>query len=107
MGFVVHAIFAGPGHPASIKIVVDQIKVTCRLVGQKSPVTIQCDIEAFLKRPFEVSLWKAASYAISTRLSFLTIRALSALDSRRLSIFLSTASPEVILPMGSLSEQQR
>jgi hypothetical protein len=25
--------------------------------------------------PFEVSLWKAASYAISTRLSFLTIRA--------------------------------
>jgi hypothetical protein len=24
--------------------------------------------------PFEVSLWKAASYAISTRLSFLTIR---------------------------------
>jgi hypothetical protein len=27
-------------------------------------------------RPFEVSLWKAASYAISTRLSFLTIRVL-------------------------------
>jgi hypothetical protein len=25
-------------------------------------------------RPFEMSLWKAASYAISTRLSFLTIR---------------------------------
>jgi hypothetical protein len=25
-------------------------------------------------RPFEVSLWKAASYAISTRLSFLTLR---------------------------------
>ena len=27
------------------------------------------------EKPFEVSLWKAASYAISTRLSFLTIRA--------------------------------
>ena len=26
------------------------------------------------RSPFEVSLWKAATYAISTRLSFLTIR---------------------------------
>jgi FtsP/CotA-like multicopper oxidase with cupredoxin domain len=26
------------------------------------------------RRPFEVSLWKAATYAISTRLSFFTIR---------------------------------
>jgi hypothetical protein len=44
----------GPGYSASIKIVVDQIKVTSRLVGQRSPVTIQCDIEAFLKHFFHL-----------------------------------------------------
>jgi hypothetical protein len=37
------------------------------------------------RSPFVVSLWKAASYAISTRLSFLTIRALrlTSLDKSR------------------------
>jgi hypothetical protein len=59
VGFVVHAIFAGPGHPASIKIVVDQFNVTSCLVGQKSPVTIQCGIEAFLKHFFRLRSGRA------------------------------------------------